>query len=339
MKTIYQTTSGKSVLCVPVYSMRSHEGDKLYDLTCDGNFSRVVSIMSACPAESVTITVPCARLLTSESLELIAKCIRKYDLRFRQVDGYGANARETRLSPALGMSILRIIDDYNLAIIEPQITMVMCALELSCLTSLAYWCVASVTSAGTPWFVKDFAGLDKAIARRYLTFCASPTQVEYLEGKSVVAEFSNPAFFDKKILYFPFRLSDEEYDVASLVRLIRRLNDDGLADMFDVVITDPNDSAPDDLLEFPNVVKTTSAHSVYLAILKGKPIIPYFGNVDMIRHISVDEMVYYGCDIVCYRNETLAGLKNVSMVDTFEQFCVTMKAMIEDGIRRGSESL
>lgn len=335
MKAIYQTTSGKSVLCVPVYSMRSHEGDKLYDLTCDGNFSRVISIMSACPAESVTITVPRAEMLTSESLNLIAKCIRKYGLKFRQVDGYGANARETRLSPELGMSILRIIDDYNLAIIEPQITMVMCATELSCTTGLAYWCVASVTSAGTPWFVKDFAGLDKAIARRYLTFCASPTQVEYLGGKSVVAEFSNPAFFDKKTLFFPFRLSDKEYDVASLVKLIRQLNDDGLTDAFDVIITDPNDSAPEDLLELPNVVKVTSSHPVYLAILKGKPIIPYFGNVDMLRHVSLDEMVYYGCDIVCYTNETLAGLQNVSMNETFVQFCVTIKSMIM-GDQRGA---
>lgn len=339
MNTIYKLTSGKSVLCVPVYSMRSHEGDMLYDLTCDGNFSRVVSILSGCPAESVTITVPPANMLTRESLELIAKCIRELCLKFRQCDGYGINARSTRLSAQLGFSVGKIINDYDLAIIEPQVTMVMCAIDVSSTTQLAYWCVASATTSGTPWFVEDFAGLDKAIADRYLTLCASPTQVEYLAGKSVLAEFSNPAFFDKSILFFPFRLSDEEYDVKSLIRLINSLNDDGLDDAFDVIITDPNDSAPDELLNISNVVRLTSSHPAYLAVLKGKPIIPYFGIVDMIRHISLDEMVYYGCNIVCYRNETLAGFQNVSMVDTFEQFCVTMKAMIEDGIRRGSESL
>ena len=117
-----------------------------------------------------------------------------------------------------------------------------------------------------------------------------------LKGKSYVEEFYLPGFFDLNIIFFPFRLTDRNYKAIEFKKKIEEMYENKNLKDFVVLYTDMNDSGIfEDKKPFK---KIPSDKELYLAILKSKPIIPYFENEEMLLHISYVEFKYYGCNIV-----------------------------------------
>ena len=160
-----------------------------------------------------------------------------------------------------------------------------------------YWNVASDTTFGTPWFVKEYSELDKKLAKDFKTACANKAQVDKLGGQSFVEKFYDPSYFDYKIIFFPFRISDASYKARTFYEVIRDIYfEEGITN-FKVYYTDPN-SSNDIFRESDIFVKVPSNHDIYIGILKGKPIIPYLEDHDMIEHISINEFKYYNCNVI-----------------------------------------
>ena len=333
-KGIRERISNKNVLFIPVVSMRSYETKK-YKLNCDGNMARLLSIIYQSSIKKATIVVPDKSNIDLLDFRELSKKI--YDKGLSEIvefafnEGYGDNAKETRESERIFLNLEKGVGDiYDLIITEPQI----CTKQLIDDESienqkLIYWCVASETINYSPWFTREFKEYDKYISSRISTACATQSQVEYLKGLSYKDEFYNANFSDVNIVFFPFRLSDPSYKAELFIDMIKRLNDDGVKN-FKVIITDPNTSdISDDFTKLENVIKVQADFSVYLSILKGKPIIPYFENADEVKHISIEEMVKYGCEIICYENKELPDTSNIIKVKSDETFYTALKKTIQ----------
>jgi hypothetical protein len=131
-----------------------------------------------------------------------------------------------------------------------------------------------------------------------------------------------------KIIFFPFRLSDPSYKADTLKEMIKKLNQE--VSNFKVIITDQNESSEaDELLKLDNVIKMKADFPVYLSILKGRPIIPYFENADEIKHISIEEMIKYDCEIICYENKELPDRSNIIKVKDDKTFYIALKRTIQ----------
>lgn len=318
-------------LFVPVYSMRSYETGK-YKLNCDGNMARVLSMIYDSNVLFADILIPSGNMLDrNDFLELKRKVRNKgleKKISFKHTAGYGANAKETRASNMI-INIPPGINkqSYDVVIVEPQ-TAVIDASIVYGNDKIIYWCVASETISFSPWFTKDYKDLDKYLAQNFVTACATQSQVDYLGGLSYKDEFYNPKFSDTKIIFFPFRLSDESYQWEKFQQMVFQLCHDGVKD-FSVIITDPNASVKTSNIQ--NVTFAPSSSPIYISILKGKPIIPYFEKADEVKHIGIEEMVMYNCDIICYDNKELPDTSNIYKVNDDIAFYDTLKGLVTKG--------
>lgn len=327
-KTIREKIKNKNVLFIPVFSMRSYETGE-YKLNCDGNMARVLSMIYKSEIKHADILIPVAEKLDKNDYnELIEKVKSKgldNIIEFKENSGYGENAKETRNSE----KFLIAFEHYDLIITEPQKCTEMLINDSKIDNDkITYWCVASETISYSPWFTREYKERDIEIAAKVTTACATQSQVLYLKGKSYRDEFYNADFSDMKIIFFPFRLSDPSYKAGTFKEMIKKLNQE--ANNFKVIITDPNESSEaDELLKLDNVIKMKADFPVYLSILKGRPIIPYFENADEIKHISIEEMIKYNCEIICYENKELPDRSNIIKVKDDETFYIALKRTIQ----------
>lgn len=332
--------AGKRVLFIPVYSMRSYETG-LYDLSCDGNMARIMSIILTSNVEHATITIPSHDMLSADVSEVIHGKFKPTEITQRitllNCDGYGLNAYATRTSDDIIKNIRNKCGDaylssYDMIIVEPQeAAKKLLSIKLSgeITSELLYWCVASRTSKGNVWFTDDFVEDDLFLASRMQTACATKSQVEFLGGKSFIAEFYDLASCNKPVIFFPFRLSDEEYCASKLAEMLAAYVKE-YNDWFDLLVTDPNSIGLDAFTSHGiSPIKAPTTHSIYMAILKGKPLIPYFAQADVIKHISAEEMVQCGCDILMYENEEYASFSNVHMVRDDNEFYLCLRHYLQ----------
>lgn len=317
----------KYVLFIPVYSMRSYETGK-YKLNCDGNMARVLSMIYSSNPLFVDIYIPSNNMIDQDDfIALKRKLFNKgIDKKVRFIHTkYGANAKETRaLNTILNTDMNYGRASYDVVIVEPQVSVIDASI-LYGKTNVIYWCVASETISYSPWFTKDYKDLDKYLAQNFVTACATQSQVDYLGGLSYKDEFYNPEFSDTKIIFFPFRLSDESYQWEKFQQMIYQLCKEGVRD-FSVIVTDPNASIKTS--NIPNLVFAPSSSPIYVSILKGKPIIPYFEKADEVKHIGIEEMVMYNCDIVCYDNKELPDSNNIYKVNDDLAFYDALKGLL-----------
>lgn len=283
-----------AILMIPVFSMRSYETGT-YNLAADGNMARILSFLFTAEYESATVLVPSNCI----GLEGIKQELRRRGINnvyFYNTIAYGENAKQTRDEiDKFAELILHNIESgmYDKVISEPNMLTYYLADRFP--SKIIYWCVASVTDRGTPWFVKEYTTIDKKIAKLVPTCCATESQVRELGGQSFVGEFYEPEKFDFKVVFFPFRLTDPNYKAIKFAEYVKELYNKGVRN-FKVLYTDINDSGI-----FSNdepFYKVFSDKVTYLSVLKGKPIIPYFDDSEMIMHISYKEFEYYGCKIV-----------------------------------------
>ena len=328
-----EMVKGKDVLFVPTYSMRSYETG-LYDLSKDGNMARVMSFVNSCEANTMMVTVPMkGQLVNDDYTGNVApeKIDRVY---FMGASGYGKNARETRDSVKLYTLVKGIFNLFDIVVIEQQAVMQRLLDDGSIDNSkLVYWCVASHVEGHDIWFVDEFKDVDKYIASMVPTVCANEKQVEYLQGNSFVGFFYDATWAFKSTVFFPFRLSDPEYHFYDkLIPFLDSIQGEpGVA--YDLLLTDPNDSIDRSQLGHQQPLVVPSDHRLYTAILKGKPIIPYFAEIDVIRHISIEEMVQAGCCVICYKNKTYDMVENVHMAEDEQEFKQILRHAIKTEAR------
>ena len=319
----------KSVLFVPVFSARSYETGT-YNLTLDGNMARIVSMLLMGKPDKATVLIPPNVCGLGE----IVRQLKEVNVEFVKCEAYGKNAHATRMN---GNRFANFInknfnpDDFDVLVLEPNTLLnpkYLFAFEFH--AEIIYWCVASVTSKGSPWFVEEFADMDIKIANKYPTECVLQTQVDKLGGLAYVDEkgFYDPKQFDYEIIFFPFRLSDKNYHAEEVKEAICELKAITSRN-FKLLYTDVNDSGlfNDDPETF---VKVPSQKEVYLGLLKSRPIIPYLEDVNVLTHINLQEMLYYGCRLIMFDNNIYKGIEGISFLGDILELPRELKRRIEN---------
>lgn len=321
--------TNKSVLFVPIFSARSYETG-IYNLALDGNMARIVSMILMGKPDKATVLIP----RNISSLDVISRQLKGMNVSFIRCDAYGENAYATRMNGNAFAYFLNNKfgpDDFDVLVLEPNTLLLSDYLFTFRFAKIIYWCVASVTSKGTPWFTEKFVDMDKKIADMFPTECVLQTQVEALGGLSYADEkgFYDASQFDYDTIFFPFRLTDQNYhaeDVKNAVQKLKKM----CYNNFKVLYTDVNDSGYfyEDEDTF---IKVPSQKEVYLEILKAKPIIPYLEDTDVLTHINIHEMIYYGCRLIMFENETYKGYDNVTFIKDIQELPEELKRRIENG--------
>lgn len=321
--------TNKSVLFVPIFSARSYETG-IYNLALDGNMARIVSMILMGKPDKATVLIP----RNISNLDVISRQLKGMNVNFIRCDAYGENAYATRMN---GLAFADFInnkfgpDDFDVLVLEPNTLLLSDYLFTFRFAKIIYWCVASVTSKGTPWFTEKFVDMDKRIANMFPTECVLQTQVEALGGLSYADEkgFYDASQFDYDTIFFPFRLTDQNYhaeDVKNAVQKLKKI----CYNNFRVLYTDVNDSGR--FYEDPDTfIKVPSQKEVYIGILKSKPIIPYLEDTDVLTHINIHEMIYYGCRLIMFENETYKGYDNVTFIKDIQELPEELKRRIENG--------
>ena len=321
--------TGKSVLFVPVFSARSYETG-IYNLALDGNMARIVSMVLTGKPRKATILVPTKII----NLDVISKRLKGINVNFVRCSAYGENAYATRMNGAKFVDFINFAfdpSDFDILVLEPNTLLLSKGLSIFENTRIIYWCVASTTSKGTPWFTEKFIDIDKEIAAKYPTECVLQTQVDALGGLSYADEkgFYDVSLFDYDTIFFPFRLTDQNYHADDVKRAVQKLKKAGY-DKFRLLYTDTNDSGR--FYEDPDTfIKIPSQKEVYIGILKSRPIIPYLEDTDVLTHINIHEMMYYGCRLIMFRNETYKGYDNVTFIDSIDELPEEIKRRMESG--------
>lgn len=329
MDKFVEMVNGKNVLFVPTYSMRSYETGK-YDLSADGNFARVLSLIKNSDCRYVTVAVPQLDMLKDGAVDYLRDLVIDHDMSFATINGYGANANATRFSHDLLKEVVSIAYTYDLIVVEQeQLALDLIHSRKVDNSKLVFWCVASHVKGHEIWFVDGHKHLDKLIASEIPTVCANEKQVEWLRGKSFVGFFYDVSGTFKPVVFFPFRLSDPEYHfydkLIPFLDILQRTR----GDAYDLVVTDPNSSIDNSKVGHQRPHIAPSDHWLYMAMLRGKPIVPYFAEVDVIRHISIEEIVQAGCCVICYKNKTYDKIQNVHMAEDDDEFIKLLKHAIE----------
>lgn len=285
--TLRERLKGKRVLFIPIFSMRSY-ATGTYELDHDGNFARIQSLIDTTDLEVAFVTIPRKAALHRQMSE-------KYDFVVSGI--YGENAKATRLNANVCDDVLNFIKQCNIDYVVSEPNVLTQQLSERVKDKLIYWCVASVTSEGTPWFVEDFVESDKQLASHVVTACANQAQVEALGGLAYYEpSFYEPELFDYKTIFFPFRLTDQNYHAKEFADAIAKLKARDDLVNFKVLYTDVNDSG---LFEYnEHMTRISSDHDTYLQVLKGRPLIPYLERDDVLEHISIHEFMYYNCELI-----------------------------------------
>lgn len=321
--------TNKSVLFVPIFSARSYETG-IYNLALDGNMARIVSMILMGKPDKATVLIP----RNISNLDVISRQLKGMNVNFIRCDAYGENAYATRMN---GLAFADFMnnklgpDDFDVLVLEPNTLLLSDYLFTFRFAKIIYWCVASVTSKGTPWFTEKFVDMDKKIANMFPTECVLQTQVEALGGLSYADEkgFYDASQFDYDTIFFPFRLTDQNYHAEDVKKAVQKLKK-MCYDNFRVLYTDVNDSGR--FYEDPDTfIKVPSQKEVYIGILKSKPIIPYLEDTDVLTHINIHEMIYYGCRLIMFENETYKGYDNVTFIKDIQELPEELKRRIENG--------
>ena len=66
-------------------------------------------------------------------------------------------------------------------------------------------------------------------------------------------------------------------------------------------------------------------------MLKSRPIIPYLEDVNVLTHINIHEMLYYGCRIIMLENDVYKGYDGVSFIASISDLQDEIIRRIESG--------
>ena len=311
---IEEMIKDKSVLMIPVYSTRSYESG-VYDMMSDGNTSKFLMKILKSEAKQIDIFYP----RYSKNIEYIQQITNEYakcEVNWLPKN-YGINAHETR---NMGQRFYDYIMglgkqyDYIISEIDTLAEIVATSHNQFCNSdNFIYW-AGSWNANGTRWDDKEQCNANRMIAKNITTACLLEGQVDLYKGKSFFDScIYDPKYFDKQVIFFPFRLSDKSYHAEEFKDIIYELKNEGY-DNFVVLFTDVNDSHVFDKELINGFIKVPSNKFVYLAILKGKPIIPYLDDITKNYHSNIYEFLYYDCDIIMLKNNMFGNTTQIENV-------------------------
>lgn len=316
-KSIEEIMKNNNVLLIPVYSTRSYKTG-IYDLAADGNVTKFLMKIVNSNAKSIDMFYP----RKQNNLSFITNFFKKWKINNINLIpfDYGENAHETR---NMGKIFLKEIERkfkdegkiYDVIISEVDTLAQLCLQKQYIYfndINFVYW-AGSWNADGTFWNCKGHEELNKRIAEKIITPCLLPGQPNIYKGNSFYDICAYDAsLFDKATIFFPFRLSDMSYKARFFAEMINVISED--RNDFVVLYTDPNDSQLFEQYrnEKGDIFKKVPCDKyVYLSILKGKPIIPYFDNPDINYHTNIFEFLYYECDIIIFENELCKSFESV----------------------------
>lgn len=320
----------KKVLMIPVYSTRSYDTGK-YDLAADGNVTKFVMKIIASENCDIDILYPD----NSINLEFAKGVLERAGKTANWIPfWYGINAHQTRnMGTSFFNEIKRRYESgikYDIILTEVDTLAHICFenyFDFCNDGNLMYW-AGSWNCDGTRWDEQGHEKINTDIASKFLTPCLLQGQPDLYNG---YAFYDNckymPEYFDKHVIFFPFRLSDKSYHVDEFVDVINRLSK--TYDNFVVLYTDPNDSHVFDEYDGDIFIKVPRNKFVYLAILKGRPIIPFLDKPHENYHTNIYEFLYYSCRIITFENVLCKGNKNVSFINGFDDLYSALEREIK----------
>ena len=311
---IEKIIKNKNVLMIPVYSTRSYESG-VYDMMSDGNTSKFLMKILKSEAKEIDIFYP----KNSKNIECIKELTNKY-AKCRvtwSAREYGKNAHETR---NMGQKFYNYIMgsgkqyDYIISEIDTLAEITVASHSRFCNPdNFIYW-AGSWNANGTRWDDEEQCNINRMIAKNITTACLLEGQVDLYKGKSFFDNcIYDPKYFDKQVIFFPFRLSDKSYHAEEFKNIIHELKNEGY-DNFVVLFTDVNDSHIFDKELINGFIKIPYNKFVYLAILKGKPIIPYLDDITKNYHSNIYEFLYYNCDIIMLKNNMFGSTTQIENI-------------------------
>lgn len=327
--------NGKKVLMIPVYSARSYKTG-IYDLAADGNVTKFLMKIITSNAESFDILYPSKSIHLDFATDILKKCKIK-NVNWIKFD-YGKNAHETRISGDCFINkIKELFTDghyYDIIISEVDTLAQLCIknnYEFCNTKNFVYW-AGSWNADGTRWDEQGHHFINKEIAANVITPCLLKGQPQLYKGKSFydICNYK-PEIFDKTIIFFPFRLSDESYKADYFLKTMQNLMQE--RNDFVVLFTDPNDSGLWDNEDENVFIKVPKNKYVYLSILKGQPIIPFFDNPEINYHTNIFEFLYYKCNIITFENDLCKekNIDNVTFIKNIQEFPNELRRRINNG--------
>lgn len=321
MSNFAEMLKGKDVLMIPVYSARSYETGE-YNLTADGNVSKYLMKIIKSNAEKITIFYP-DNSINLDKVQNFLKENTKQKVKWVSVK-YGKNAQETR---NMGRQFFDYIDKkYDIIISEINTLAEIVANGGDCFcnkNNFIYW-VGTHNIDGTRWDTAGHEQLNKRIAQEVQTACLLPAQVPFLGGKAFEDEYIYESkYFDKKIIFFPFRLTDTSYKLDLFMETIYNLRENN----FVVLYTDPNDSGLLNDADKDIFIKVPANKFVYLSILKGKPIIPFLDDLEKNSHSNIFEFMYYNCKVIMYENKNI-NFETAIKIKNDKEFSIKLQELL-----------
>lgn len=311
-------------LIIPIFSMRSYTTGK-YAILKDGNFQLSLARALASDFDSITISVPED---SSDFDEIQAKVSLLSNKITLQKFKYGINAVDTR----------RTFWELN----KPEIKECEQFFDILISDITGYkgsvpvvfnFNITKLPELERPYIDEFFDSDIESIRKSIFTTVLNLRQREYilehypeLSSKILVntkcahelllpkTVQSGPMFFTKKIIFWPFRLSDKSYKWKEFLKIFsdQELSKKG----YSILVTDPNESSKDSLPDF--VSKISPSKEEYYSILSKKPIVVMLDDIDTVLHPGTIEFFHFGCPVITlnssliFNPNAIFDLENIS---------------------------
>lgn len=300
----------KNVFYFPIVSMQNRETFQ-YKLDQDGNVNRFITFFSKCNTMNhLYICLPS----NYENISYYKKFANIKTTTTIFSGNFGKHALDQRTNYDLMEKQYEINENFlkksDIIIVESQaLANILFSKNLG--KQIIYWCPVSVTNKKSRSFIEAYRDIDKPIFEKAdYVMVASPEQYDYLielgvkkkkilyyyelmdRNLPIFSEYDKQEIIDndKKVIYLPFRLTDEGYKTEYILDNIELLNVN-YPGKFKVAYSDPNNSKFEKVLRHPELYhKVSSDRNTYYSYLdSANVIIPYFEDINYVNHAAIHE--------------------------------------------------
>jgi len=362
MTTLKEIIQDKVVSHIPIYSMFDHS-TKMINLNCDGNINRwLTRFYKSKNWKHLDVYGPKSEI--SINYDALKEKLGYFnDFSYVEVDAIKTNAGRQR-SKEFVTDFFSEVDESkflqsDVIICEGQ-EIILHLLEMKKQKNLdfklIYWCPL----CNTNYKQKEFLIKDKPVNEHIFrevdyTIIVGKDQIQYLKECGIPKEkvIFDPEMMDRnlpffqyekqdavvnelkkheKVVYLPFRLSDEGYQFWNIVDVVKDLDDKRVA----IYCPNVNSASDEELVKMckmhlsslsekeildviHKMLPISSQRDVFYSVLDNcdNVVIPYFEDTDFVPHVAVDEMMHY--DKVVAKTyvkkvdfaEAMRGYKNV----------------------------
>ena len=337
MTTLKELMQDKVVSHIPIYSMFDH-ATKMMNLNCDGNINRwLTRFYKSRNWKHLDVYGPKKEISLNYSL-LKEKLAYFENFDYIEVGAIRTNAGHQRSKQfveelANEIDIERLLSS-DVIICEGQEIILRLLDERKKRNlnfKLIYWCPLCNTNYKQKEFLVKDKPVNEFIFREVdYTIIVGKDQIQYLEECGIPEEkvIFDPEMMDRnlpffqyvvdqkvvdevnsneKVVYLPFRLSDEGYQFWSIVDVVKDL--DGRVKIYCPNVNSASEEelvsmckkhlaslSEDDIKRVIRSMKPISSQrDVFYSVLDNcsNVVIPYFEDTDFVPHVAVDEMMHY----------------------------------------------